>query len=146
MNSRLLPSPLQSLRVSRHQIPAYQLIPNTSIQRKPLLIYHAAFPPDHVDASSLESHVRSIGVVVPQWRYSMYTTSHFHSNTHEVSMPGKLCKPFHVDIKKVHTGPLHSIRAGRLLLRPRVQPRQRRGGVEEGRCCSCAGRRRPSAG
>jgi hypothetical protein len=50
--------PLSTLKVSRHQIPAHNLIPNTSIQNKPLLIYHSCLP-----ASS---------------------TTHFHSTTHEV--------------------------------------------------------------
>lgn len=79
-----MPSPLQSLRVTSKQIPAYQLTPNTSIQKKPLMVYHSAFPPKEVTASALESHVENIGAVVPGWRYSMFPYSHFHSNTHEV--------------------------------------------------------------
>jgi uncharacterized protein YjlB len=77
------PSPLSSLRVSRHEIPAHHLIPNTSIQNKPLLIYHAAFPPS-ATASDIEKYLESVGVVIPQWRYTMYSTTHFHSTTHEV--------------------------------------------------------------
>lgn len=56
-------TPLSSLRVSRHQIPAYNLIPNTSIQHKPLMVYHAAF--QGASASTIESHLKKIGVVEP---------------------------------------------------------------------------------
>lgn len=76
-------TPLSALRVSRHGIPAYGLIPNTSLQGKPLLIYHSAFA-GSPSAQKIESHLRSLGVVDPQWRYTMYTTTHFHSTTHEV--------------------------------------------------------------
>lgn len=76
-------TPLKDLRVSSHQISAFNLIPNTSIQKKPLLVYHSAFQPG-TSASTIESHLTSVGVVDPQWRYTMYSTSHFHSNTHEV--------------------------------------------------------------
>lgn len=74
---------LSSLVVSRHQIPAFHLIPNTSIQNRPLLIYHGAFV-SPISPASIESHVHDIGVVTPQWRYTMYSTTHFHSTTHEV--------------------------------------------------------------
>jgi len=82
-----MPSPtslfhLKSLRVSRHHIPAYKGLPNTSIQGKPLLIYHSAFP--NASASEIESHLDSVGVVSPQWRFTMYSETHFHSTTHEV--------------------------------------------------------------
>lgn len=80
----LTPTPLHALRVSRKLIPAYKLTPNTSIQNKPLFIYHSAFPSKEVSASALESYVKGIGAVVPQWRYTMYSTSHFHSTSHEV--------------------------------------------------------------
>ena len=76
-------TPLSSLRVSRHYIPRFDLTPNTSIQNHPLLIYHACFP-QSTSASAIESHLQSLGVVVPHWRYTMYSTSHFHSTTHEV--------------------------------------------------------------
>ena len=86
-------TPLKVLRVSKHQIPAFKGIPNTSIQNKPLLIYHNAFP--EADASSIESHLKSIGVVSLQWRYTMFTETHFHSTAHEVlcisSGSAKLC-------------------------------------------------------
>src|SRR3954451_19576289 len=83
-----------SLQVSRHQIPRHGLIPNTSIQDKPLLIYHSCIP-FSASASSIEAHLNEVGVVIPQWRYTMYSTTHFHSTTHEVlciaSGRAKLC-------------------------------------------------------
>jgi len=75
--------PLSTLRVSRHDIPAHGLIPNTTIHSKPLLIYHAVFPPS-TKVGDIEKHLESIGSVTPQWRYTMYSTTHFHSSTHEV--------------------------------------------------------------
>lgn len=83
MASKVHLTPLSSLRVSKHHIPAHGLIPNTSIQNKPLLHYHGVFPAD-ASVSSIESHLRSTSVVTPQWRYTMYPTTHFHSTTHEV--------------------------------------------------------------
>jgi uncharacterized protein YjlB len=77
-------SPPQSICVSRHQIASYELIPNTSIQHHPLIIYHSAFPPSSVDAASVEAHLRAIGVAIPQWRYPMYQITHFHSTAHEL--------------------------------------------------------------
>ncbi|KAG7132638.1 hypothetical protein HYQ45_009002 [Verticillium longisporum] len=74
---------LSSLRVSKHLIPAHNLIPNTSLQQKPLLLYHAAFP-SSITPAEIESHLASVAVVEPQWRYTMYTRTHFHSTTHEV--------------------------------------------------------------
>ena len=94
MSSNGAPTPLASLQVSRYFIPAHGLIPNTSIQEKPVLIYHAAFP-SSTNASAIESHLQSIAVVDPAWRYTMYSTSHFHSTSHEVlciaSGKAKLC-------------------------------------------------------
>jgi uncharacterized protein YjlB len=87
-------TPLAKLRVSTHRIARHGLTPNTSIQNKPLLIYHSAFAPS-TTASNIESHLKSIAVVTPQWRYTMYPTTHFHSTTHEVlcisSGSAKLC-------------------------------------------------------
>ncbi|MCJ1301061.1 hypothetical protein MMC08_003860 [Hypocenomyce scalaris] len=87
-------TPLKELRVSSHQIPAHDRIPNTSMQQKPLLIYHSAFQSD-ASASAIESHLSNMDVVTPQWRYTMYSTTHFHSTSHEVlciaSGKGKLC-------------------------------------------------------
>ncbi|PSK36155.1 1,2-dihydroxy-3-keto-5-methylthiopentene dioxygenase [Elsinoe australis] len=86
-------TPLSQLRVSKHFIPAWKLTPNTSIINKPLLVYHKAF--SSANASALEAYFSKIGVVTPQWRYTMYSTSHFHSTTHEVlgisSGSAKLC-------------------------------------------------------
>ncbi|KAJ6443900.1 cupin domain-containing protein [Purpureocillium lavendulum] len=79
----LKPTTLSALRVSRHDIPAWNMIPNTSIQNRPLLIYHGAFP-STTSPSAVESHLSRVGVVEPQWRFTMYDTTHFHSNTHEV--------------------------------------------------------------
>jgi len=76
-------TPLSSLTISTYHIPAHGLIPNTSIQHKPLLIYRSAFPPS-ATASQIESHLLSTGAVQPQWRYTMYSSTHFHSTTHEV--------------------------------------------------------------
>ncbi|OQU97644.1 hypothetical protein CLAIMM_03542 isoform 2 [Cladophialophora immunda] len=75
-------TPLNALRVSKHQIPAYEGIPNTSIQGKPLMIYHGVFADPN--PSTIESHLKSVGVVSPQWRYTMFSETHFHSTTHEV--------------------------------------------------------------
>lgn len=83
MPSKVAITPLSSLRVSKHLIPEHNLHPNTSIQHKPLMIYHSAFP-STTNASAIESQLTSVGVVEPQWRYTMYSTSHFHSTTHEV--------------------------------------------------------------
>ncbi|MCJ1351723.1 MAG: hypothetical protein MMC33_001707 [Icmadophila ericetorum] len=74
---------LKSLRISSFQIPSFSGIPNTSVQKKPLLVYHSAFPPT-VSASAIESHLAQTGVVTPQWRYTMYSTTHFHTTAHEV--------------------------------------------------------------
>ncbi|KAK6204179.1 transcription factor that binds to CRE motif [Pestalotiopsis sp. IQ-011] len=76
-------TPLASLRVSRHQIPAHSLIPNTSVQNKPLMHYHGVFS-SAITASGIESHLNSVGAVEPQWRFTMYSTTHFHSTSHEV--------------------------------------------------------------
>ena len=62
---------LKDLRVSSHQIPSFDRIPNTSIQKKPLLIYHSAFLAG-TSASTMESHLKAVNMVEPQWRYTMY--------------------------------------------------------------------------
>lgn len=87
---------LASLKTLTHHIPAWTQTPNTSLQQKPLLIYKAAFPSSPtLNASNLESHLSTLGVVKPQWRYTMYSTSHYHSTSHEVlaisSGRAKLC-------------------------------------------------------
>ncbi|KAI3320724.1 RmlC-like cupin domain-containing protein [Xylariaceae sp. AK1471] len=88
MTSKL--TPLKDPKVLQYQIPAHGLIPNTSIQKKPLLIYKSAFPNTNATtASGIESHLAKVGVVTPQWRYTMYSTSHFHSTSHEVLVVAK---------------------------------------------------------
>jgi uncharacterized protein YjlB len=70
-------TPLKDLKVLKHQIPAHGLTPNTSIQNKPLLVYKSVFP-HNATAAEIERHLSSVGVVKPQWRYTMYSRSHFH--------------------------------------------------------------------
>jgi len=82
-------TPLKDLRVLKHQIPAHGLTPNTSIQNKPLLIYKSAFQPN-VMAGEIEGHLSSVGIVAPQWRYTMYSRSHFHVSFLERNMPCNL--------------------------------------------------------
>ncbi|ROV87968.1 hypothetical protein VMCG_10668 [Cytospora schulzeri] len=82
MPSTVSPASLSTLRVSKHFIPSHGLLPNSSILNKPLLIYHSVFA--NPSASAIESHLTSVGIVTPQWRYGMYSTTHFHSTTHEV--------------------------------------------------------------
>ncbi len=74
---------LSSLHVERHTIPSHERHPNSSALGKPVLIYRGVFS-SAISASEIESHLSSVGVVTPQWRYTMYSTSHFHSTTHEV--------------------------------------------------------------
>ncbi|OAL03010.1 cupin domain-containing protein [Phaeosphaeriaceae sp. SRC1lsM3a] len=75
-------TPLSSLRISTHLIPSHSLIPNTTPHSHPLFIYHSAYPPS-TSPSTIESHL-PLNRLTPQWRYTMYSTSHFHSTTHEV--------------------------------------------------------------
>ncbi|GAA5890770.1 hypothetical protein JCM5296_004836 [Sporobolomyces johnsonii] len=84
MPSRAAVTPLSQLRTSSHQLPAHGRLPNTSLQHRPLLIYHGAFPASSCTASSIEAHLTAVGAVVPHWRFSMYPTTHFHSTSHEV--------------------------------------------------------------
>lgn len=83
-------TPLTALRTTTHQIPAHPAspspIPNTSLTNRPLLIYHNAFPAPTTPAA-IESHLTRLAVVRPAWRYTMYSTSHFHSTTHEILIP-----------------------------------------------------------
>lgn len=106
-----------SLRVSKHYIPAHERIPNTSIQNKPLLIYRDAFP-DSGSASRVEAHLKEVGVVQPQWRYTMYKETHYHSTTHEVlcvaSGAGKLCFGGEENPDKVET----SVKQGDVIIIP----------------------------
>lgn len=64
-------APLKDLRVSSYQLPAVNHIPNTSIQGKPLMIYHSAFH-SNISASDIESHLSAVGVVEPAWVFTMY--------------------------------------------------------------------------
>lgn len=85
MEKKVLPlTPLSSLRVERHQIPAAGLIPNTSIQQKPLIIYRGLFPAPLPSASEIEAHIAAVGVCEPMWRYPMYPDDHFHTTAHEL--------------------------------------------------------------
>lgn len=66
---------LKDLRVSSNQIPAFGLVPNTSIQKKPLFSYHSAFY-SSTSASAIESHLSAVGVVSPQVRiFGVHVTS-----------------------------------------------------------------------
>ncbi|KAI0629066.1 RmlC-like cupin domain-containing protein [Trametes polyzona] len=85
MEKKLLPlTPLASLHVETHQIPAHELIPNTSVQQKPLIIYRAVFPAPTPSASQIEGHIAAVGVCEPMWRYPMYPDDHFHTTAHEL--------------------------------------------------------------
>lgn len=44
--------------------------------------YHGTFL--SASPSTIESHLNSLGVFVPSWRYTMYSTTHFHSTSHEL--------------------------------------------------------------
>ncbi|KAG6334705.1 hypothetical protein ID866_4384 [Astraeus odoratus] len=103
--SSLSLTPLASLRVSQYQIPKFNFFPNTSIQHRPLLIYHGCFR--NPSASAIESHLQSTGVVEPHWRYTMYSTSHFHSTAHEVlcitSGRARLCFGGEENTRRVET-------------------------------------------
>ena len=81
--SKITITALSALQVSKHHISGHGLLPNSSVLNKPLFIYHGVFPA-RASASDMEAHLSTVGVVQPQWRYTMYTTSHFHSTTHEV--------------------------------------------------------------
>ncbi|KAL4880864.1 RmlC-like cupin domain-containing protein [Aspergillus karnatakaensis] len=73
--------PASGLHITSRQIPQWRRIPNTSIQSKPLLIYHQAFD---ASADELSKHLEEIGEVCPSWVYTMYSQTHFHSTSHEV--------------------------------------------------------------
>lgn len=75
-------TPLSSLRLSTHYIPSHSNIPNTQPHNRPLFIYHSVYPAS-TGPSALESHLPLNGLQ-PQWRYTMYPTTHYHSTTHEV--------------------------------------------------------------
>jgi uncharacterized protein YjlB len=56
-------------------------VPNNAL---PVLIYHRVIPPDTVDNAEYLEHLFRTNGWPPQWRYPVYTFTHFHSNTHEV--------------------------------------------------------------
>jgi len=55
-------------------------VPNS---RLPVIIYHHVIPPGAVDNASYLEHIFQTNVWLPQWRYTVYPYTHFHSNTHE---------------------------------------------------------------
>lgn len=56
-------------------------VPNNAL---PVLIYHRVIPPDTADNAEYLEHLFRTNGWPPQWRYPVYTFTHFHSNTHEV--------------------------------------------------------------
>lgn len=56
-------------------------VPNNAL---PVLIYHRVIPPDTSDNAEYLEHLFRTNGWPPQWRYPVYTFTHFHSNTHEV--------------------------------------------------------------
>lgn len=74
-------NPPSDIQVTCRQIPSWQGVPNTSIQSKPLMIYHGAFD---ATPAQLSRRLEETGEVTPQWVYTMYSQTHFHSTTHEV--------------------------------------------------------------
>ena len=55
-------------------------VPNN---RLPVVIYHRVIPPNTVDNADYLEHLFRANGWPPQWRYPVYTFTHFHSNTHE---------------------------------------------------------------
>lgn len=74
-------NPATEIQITNRQIAPWNRIPNTSIQHKPLMIYHGAF---NATPAEFERRLQAVGVVKPQWTYTMYSETHFHSTTHEV--------------------------------------------------------------
>ena len=56
-------------------------VPNNKL---PVLIYHRVIPPDTADNAEYLEHLFRTNGWPPQWRYPVYTFTHFHSNTPEV--------------------------------------------------------------
>lgn len=77
-------TPIEKLDLTTHYIPPHptRRIPNTPPRSHPLLVYRSAFDPTTPPAQ-IEMHLQTKRIV-PQWRYTMYKTSHFHSTSHEV--------------------------------------------------------------
>ncbi|WP_413528488.1 cupin [Rahnella inusitata] len=55
-------------------------VPNNKL---PVMIYHRVIPPNVVDNADYLEHLFRSNGWPPQWRYPVYTFTHFHSNTHE---------------------------------------------------------------
>ncbi|MFZ4832732.1 cupin domain-containing protein [Rouxiella sp. Mn2063] len=55
-------------------------VPNN---RLPVIIYHHVIPPGAADSASYLEHIFQSNGWPPQWRYTVYPYTHFHSNTHE---------------------------------------------------------------
>ncbi len=55
-------------------------VPNNPL---PVIIYHRVIPPNVVDNADYLEHLFSTNGWPPQWRYGIYTFTHFHSNTPE---------------------------------------------------------------
>lgn len=55
-------------------------VPNN---RLPVMIYHRVIPPNVADNADYLEHLFRSNGWPPQWRYPVYTFTHFHSNTHE---------------------------------------------------------------
>lgn len=55
-------------------------VPNNKL---PVMIYHRVIPSNVVDNADYLEHLFRSNGWPPQWRYPVYTFTHFHSNTHE---------------------------------------------------------------
>lgn len=55
-------------------------VPNNTL---PVMIYHHVIPPGVADNAVYLEHLFRSNGWPPQWRYPVYTFTHFHSNTHE---------------------------------------------------------------
>lgn len=73
--------PHSEIQITSRQVAQWERIPNTSIQSKPLMIYHNAFD---ASADELSKHLDKVGEVSPSWVYTMFSQTHFHSTSHEV--------------------------------------------------------------
>jgi hypothetical protein len=84
MSKSSILTPLKELKVTKHQIPAHGLTPNTSIQNKPLLLYRDAFKAN-TSASQIEEHLSKVGVVDPAWRYTVSHSYLSHCETRKTA-------------------------------------------------------------
>ncbi|TFK47407.1 cupin domain-containing protein [Heliocybe sulcata] len=76
---------LSDVKVETYHIPRHGRIPNSDPTSKPLIYYQSLFKPG-ASKTAIKDYVNSIKVVEPQWTYTMYPTSHFHSTSHEAIM------------------------------------------------------------